>query len=86
MTKTVMTLEPHPLARTFPPMEVEDFNKLKRDIRENGLREPLVLHECKILDGVHRYQGENLEQDGYSSSFLPHPPKKRKNLGQVSVQ
>jgi ParB-like chromosome segregation protein Spo0J len=55
MTKTVMTLEPHPLARTFPPMEVEDFNKLKHDIRENGQREPIVLHEGKILDGVHRY-------------------------------
>jgi len=55
MTKTVMTLEPHPLAQTFPPMDPEDFNKLKHDIGENGLREPIVLHEGKILDGVHRY-------------------------------
>jgi hypothetical protein len=55
MTKTVMTLEPHPLAQTFPPMDPEDFNRLKHDIGENGLREPIVLHESKILDGVHRY-------------------------------
>jgi DNA-directed RNA polymerase subunit F len=55
MTKNVVTLERHPLARTFPPMEAEDFNKLKHDIGENGLREPIVLHEGKILDGVHRY-------------------------------
>ena len=49
-------LEPHPIAQTFPPMDAEDFNSLKRDIRENCLREPIVLHEGKILDGVHRYE------------------------------
>ena len=27
-------LEPHPIAQTFPPMDVEDFNSLKRDIRD----------------------------------------------------
>ena len=55
MTKTVTTLVPHPLSETFPLMEGEDFKKLKYDIMDNGLREPIVLYEGKILDGRNRY-------------------------------
>ncbi len=44
----------HPLAALFPMMEGPDFEDLVGDIRENGLREPIVLFESKILDGRNR--------------------------------
>ena len=52
------TSEPefHPLANLFPLMEGEDFDKLVQDIREHGLREPITLHEGKVLDGRNRHR------------------------------
>ena len=50
-----MKFEAHPLAELFPMMEGEQFAGLVSDIRENGLREAIVLHEGKILDGRNRY-------------------------------
>jgi hypothetical protein len=47
-------LEIHPLAEIFPPMSGEGFAALVADIRENGLREAVVLHEGKVLDGRNR--------------------------------
>ena len=52
-------LEPHPLAELFPMMEGEQFAALVSDIRENGLREPIITHEGKILDGRNRYAACN---------------------------
>lgn len=49
-------LEIHPLAEIFPPMADEAFAALVADIRENGLREAIVLHEGKVLDGRNRYR------------------------------
>jgi hypothetical protein len=45
----------HPLAEIFPPMPEEAFAALVADIRENGLREAIILHEGKVLDGRNRY-------------------------------
>jgi hypothetical protein len=53
---SIPQLEPHPLAAIFPPMEGEDFIKLKVDMKNNGQREPTVLFEGKILDGRNRYR------------------------------
>jgi hypothetical protein len=49
-------LENHPLATLFPPLDDAEFEALKEDIREHGLREPITVFENKILDGTHRYK------------------------------
>jgi len=50
------TLEPHPLSRLFPPISEEDFNKLAADIKLNGLHQPVMRYQGKILDGNNRYR------------------------------
>ena len=44
----------HPLANVFPLLESSDFDRLVGSVRANGLREPIVLYEDKILDGRNR--------------------------------
>jgi hypothetical protein len=52
MTKTY---EFHDLANIFPMLADDEANALAHDIREHGLREPIILFEDKILDGRNRY-------------------------------
>src|SRR5207253_2106319 len=49
-------LEFHPLADAFPLLEGKEFEELVDDIKTYGQREPVVLHEDKILDGRNRYR------------------------------
>jgi hypothetical protein len=49
-------LEEHPLASLIPPMRADDYAALRDDIAMNGLLQPIVLHDGKILDGRHRYR------------------------------
>jgi hypothetical protein len=49
--KSSLLIEPHPLAALIPPPTPEQYQKLLGDIRENGLREKIVLLEGKGLDG-----------------------------------
>jgi len=51
----MMNMEAHNYADIFPMMTSKEFNELKRDIKENGLLEPILLYEGKILDGRNRY-------------------------------
>lgn len=49
-------LEVHPAALILPPMTDEEFALFKEDILGNGLIEPVILFQGKILDGRNRYR------------------------------
>ena len=48
-------MQSHPAAEIFPMMLGSDLDALVADIRDNGQREPVVLHEGLILDGRNRF-------------------------------
>ena len=48
--------EIHPLALRMPEMSATDFSLLKESIQRDGLLNPIVLFERRILDGRHRYR------------------------------
>lgn len=52
----MIELKQHPLSAAFPAMSAEDFASLVEDIKVNGQREPVMVHEGMVLDGWHRYQ------------------------------
>ena len=60
--------EIHPIAEIFPPLEKSDLDELAKDIVENGLKNPIVLHENQILDGRNRYQA--CEPAGVAPQFV----------------
>jgi len=51
-----MSYELHPLCTLFPRLAGNEFDALCADIKTNGLREPIVLHDGLILDGGNRYR------------------------------
>ena len=51
-----MDYELHPLCTLFPRLSGQEFQNLVEDIAQNGLREPIILHEGMILDGGNRYR------------------------------
>ena len=46
----------HPLAEIFPPLAAVEYELLKADIAEHGLKHPIILHDGMVLDGKHRQQ------------------------------
>jgi|SRR5215471_1235669 len=49
-----MEYESHPAAAIFPMMERAELETLAADIKANGLIEPILLYQGKILDGRNR--------------------------------
>lgn len=49
-------LELHPLCTLFPRITGAEFEALVADIKANGLREPIIIHDGMILDGGNRYR------------------------------
>lgn len=49
-----MTLPVHAYAELFPPIEGLAFEEIREDIRQNGVRDPIVLLDGAILDGRNR--------------------------------
>ena len=58
----------HPLSNLFPLMRGEAFEALKRDISENGLREPIVTTNGEILDGRNRWRA--CDESGCEPMFV----------------
>ncbi len=54
--KKITKYQLHPVASAFPEMPNSAFEELKRSIRQNGLRHPIVLYDGKIIDGKTRYE------------------------------
>lgn len=51
-----MNYELHPLCTLFPRITGKEFEALVADIKANGLREPIIIHDGMILDGGNRYR------------------------------
>ena len=46
---------PHPVADLFPLLEGHALAELTQDVRQHGVREPIVLLDGMVLDGRNRY-------------------------------
>src|SRR5678815_3528857 len=44
----------HPASRLFPMLAEDEFEALKSDISEHGLREPIVVVDDELVDGRNR--------------------------------
>lgn len=53
---TQENIEFHQYANLFPMMGGRELEEFQWDIRQNGVREPVILFEGKILDGRNRYK------------------------------
>lgn len=51
-----MELAFHPLANIFPLIEGAEFDALVADVKENGVQQPIIIFDGKILDGRNRYR------------------------------
>jgi hypothetical protein len=49
-------LEFHPLANVLPLIDGVEFDRLVHSIVDNGLHDPIIIFEDKILDGRNRYR------------------------------
>jgi hypothetical protein len=63
-----MKYEIHPTAAIFPMMADSALNELAADIKEHGLRDPIVMYEGKVLDGRNRL--EACHRAGVDPTFI----------------
>jgi ParB-like chromosome segregation protein Spo0J len=45
----------HPAMKLIPHMRESEFEELKEDIKQNGMKEPILYTGTRLLDGLHRY-------------------------------
>ena len=69
-------LEQHPLSAAWPAMGDSEWQEFLDDVKANGIREPILLHEGQILDGWHRYRasqelGRTCPMDQWDPSLDP---------------
>jgi len=57
----------HEVANLFPMMDETAFSELCKDIKANGLIEPIWLYEGKIVDGRNRYRA--CQETGVEAKF-----------------
>ena len=50
------SFEIHPAADIFPMMSASEFAELKADIKQHGVREPIVIFDNRLIDGRNRYK------------------------------
>lgn len=60
-------IKEHPASLLFPPITNGEFDGLKEDIAEHGLRDPIVLFEGAVLDGRNRLRA--CQEIGIEPSF-----------------
>ena len=46
----------HKFALALPEMTSEEYEGLKKDLKENGQTVPIILYEGQVLDGRHRWK------------------------------
>lgn len=63
-----MSIDAHPAAELFPLLSGAEYESFKADIAANGLIEPIVLCDGKILDGRNRYRA--CEELGIEPKFV----------------
>lgn len=49
-------LETHPVSEMFPMMNDDEYERFCDDIKEHGLREPIMIFRDMIIDGRNRYR------------------------------
>lgn len=82
----------HPLAELFPLMQGTEFAALVANIGKHGLREPIILYGCEILDGRNRYRAcreagvapafEQWKGDGLPQAFVVSKNLHRRHLNE----
>ena len=58
----------HPLAEIFPLITGREFEELKKDIAQNGVREAIVIYDSQILDGRNRFRA--CQEVGVTPDFV----------------
>jgi ParB-like chromosome segregation protein Spo0J len=49
-------MEYHPIASIFPLLDIQEIGAISEDIKKNGLLNPILTYEGKILDGRNRFR------------------------------
>ena len=63
----ILKMKAHKFADIFPMIEGNELEVLKNDIKEQGLLNPIITYEDKILDGRNRYKA--CKEIGFKPNF-----------------